>query len=176
MSTRLLLVANVLAAACCLWAWQKWSDAADRSRDSMSRLKQCQQLCEKMDELDKLVEGKLVVLPADFDPTRVVEQRWKVAKLSGDGMIKSEYRARMKEEVGIQKTGITLGQTRATLRQVVDFVRLLSEADANFQVGRLTLQRPRKSEDKQGGKELWDVTFQDVTYLEKDDEPTGRAR
>lgn len=167
---QLLIIANVLAAACCLWAWQMWSTANAQKESSFGRLKECEQLLQKIQTFDRVLVDTLVVSGSDFDPSRVVEKHWNQSGLPGDVFTVSQYRARTDRETNLKLWGIRLPPADGNLRQATKFIAGLADSDAGIQVGRLGLSRARKADDSNSrSDEIWQMVFDEVTYLKESD-------
>lgn len=167
-SEHLLLIANFIAIACCLWAWQYFSAVMIQKEASLGRLKKCNQLSQDIVDLDHKISSALVVSDAGFDPSRIVQQQWEKAGLPSDLFTIAMYQAAMNEETEFKLWGARLPQVDASLIQAAIFIAGLAESEAGAQVGKLSLARLRKTDDDYSGQtEIWQVSFDDLTYLKK---------
>lgn len=174
---QLFAIANLMAAICCVWAWQQWSAAGEKSDFSSNRLETCQELCSKIQIVERQAASNLTVMPVDFDPGRDIQQRWQQSGLDVSAFNVSEYQTKMNEELEMKRWGIKLAGVNTSLSGAVRFVESLANSDAKIQVGGLRLNRVKKeSATGRPAQERWAVSFDEVTYLKKDSPSAGGKR
>ncbi len=165
---KLLVFANILAVATAFWLWMDF-DASRRSLvQTDTALQRSIAFAEEIDSLRSELNSRLVIEDAGFDPSRDISMAVKRANLYRKKEFSlRELSSRNIESTKVDRCTVLLPKYQLSLRKIVNLVVCLADADPNFQVANMVLNRPEKVTDTttNPSTEVWDVDFKEIVYL-----------
>ena len=167
---RLLILANLMAVFAVVLVWMDLSSTKTLLADSEAKLHHSSVLVGEIEQLRAEVADRVVIAEANYDPSVAVADAVKAAKLYRADFTTSETASRKIDRTDVRQCRVSLPGYQITMRQVLNLVSSLSDAEVNFQVATIYFERPKSGTEVSNnrGQELWDVSFSEVVYLKSD--------